>query len=199
MYCANCCLQSHKTQYKALNNTQNAIFMTREVAGHVSIVLETIAFFLVTVDLYGKERLLVLRNRIQALEIDEVNKKFEHPFKHGQSVNVFIHALVLTPIFLFVYFSIKYGTFLIANYQTQGLFILIVYMLFIVLLSALIFWKVREVIRVFRYLIKEVILFYIVKALIVITKLFPVEGMMITIGAVLFILSRIIAYKELVL
>ena len=172
--------------------------MTKVFAGHFSIILETIAFFFVTVDLYGKERLLALRNRIQALEIDEVNRKFEHPIKHSSGLSALVHLFVLVPIALYVFFSIKYGAFLLVNCNRQGILYLVIYLLFIVVLSALIIWKYREVIGALKYITREVILFHVVKFLILTTKLFPVEGVMITIGAVLYIISRFIAYCTIV-
>ena len=74
--------------------------MSKELAGHIAIILETIAFFFVTVDLYGKERLIELRNRIQALKIDEENRIFDHPIKRSYGLNVFVHSVVLTTIFI---------------------------------------------------------------------------------------------------
>ena len=162
--------------------------MTKVQIDQASIVLESVAFFFVSIDLYGRHRIIKLENRLKGLNVfifisqmvDWLTPKIKFKYK----VLIIMLGLVLWDFSLV---ANNYKWTIHDNPGSMGylvaaslaffsmlimlLFILVVCVLFIVVLTSV----ALIVIKTF-------------------TKLFPIEGLMLTLGAALFLASKIMAY-----
>lgn len=159
---------------------------------HVAILLEVISFFCVTTDLYGKKRLEELRSRL----IISVNKteKTEDP-------QILVEVVGWVSLGVFIYFMRgqfieTYDFFkerIISDFSIVNLITLIlaVCVLLIILcgigfLWMMVFGASFKLLRVFAlYLVKQVL------------RIASFEGLLLAIGTILFLLSKIISYTHI--
>lgn len=157
--------------------------MSEEQIQHTSIILETVSFFLVTIDLYGKERLTDLRNRIIKNDIEQIKKG-----KYFRKITIILASTILISAELFIKGSIRlsivregFFNFILQNWKTFAV---------ILLFSILLLTNETKV----KNFIKNKILGGIVSIPISMFKIFPIEGIMITLGTIIFLISKIMIF-----
>lgn len=177
--------------------------MKKETIEYASIILDLIAFFLVTIDLYGKRRLQVLSNKLKQIEL---NKVHEDIADSGEFIffNLIIHivlfaAIAFAPALILV---ISINRLLIPFYnlfhKQCGFNYHIVYWIVITLLYlcmqfAVMKWTEKVLPKSVSYL-RNNLLRKIVEVPLVISQLLPIEGIMLAIGTILFIVSKMLSF-----
>lgn len=165
--------------------------MTKEFLSHSSIIIESIAFFLVTIDLYGKERLDKLRNRIKGIN---PNRKIE-----GVSGIILrtISAIIYTFIFYAIlYFLLKRWMFIPDFNKSIGYNFIETYAhprigdIITIIIALITGWNFR----IFLVKIPRSIIIYLLRFFIYAITLFPFQGIMLTVGTFLFITAKVLAY-----
>jgi hypothetical protein len=184
--------------------TRNYIFIENitMTEGHklilerTSIILEIFAFCFVTVDLYGEERLKKLRDRINTYEIGDIRNKLRkrtfNLFKSKGLGYLFFFCVMSCIVFLADYIVIhnklSFWQIFTLDKAPNGL---LGWVEFVCILCAygFFYW----LIVVFSPYI--VYLFFLMLAWTIkqIIKRYPMEGIMLSVGAVLFLTSKVIA------
>ena len=167
--------------------------MNRHLLECISIALEVLAFFFVTVDLYGEKRLTEWRNRIIAAQ--KIEGKNEATF----TFNNFFSGAFLISVFVLVIFSF-YFMIGFANKMINKIIGLITplqeHPIIKYILMALLFLAAISI-SLFIVVILSVlfinVLLEIVEGLIYLVRVKPLKNRMLPIGTVLFIISKVIA------
>ena len=168
--------------------------MTKTFLLHSSIVIEFISFFLITTDLYGKNRLVALRDKLQTLKPDTIKKssfylKAKTFFKKNYFFIVGLIFICLTLVHVADFFFFHK---LIDTKQDLNIRVLNIS---VGAISGTILWSILILLLyLFIVYLPFYLLYQIVRAIISLTKLFPLDGIMLTIGTVLFLISKIISY-----
>ncbi len=158
---------------------------------HISIIMEIAAFFFVTVDLYGKERLNHLRERIKHLTDDDFKTKTNVIFKKiavGLAV-----ILALTYIYIRFYVVYRLGGAPNKSWFEYGSIISGI----AVLVFGIIIFATTKALDVLLKIFEDnllkmgLLIIYIVRKIV---SFFPIEGMMLTIGALLFVIAKLVLY-----
>ena len=156
--------------------------MNKVLSEQISIILETISFFLVTIDLYGKERLVLLRSRIVKNRLEDIQRK-----KYFNKI-----VLVSTTIIVVCANLIVKSPWL---WKLNWNFIKEHYVIFsLIVIIGLIINTYEDKVEQF---IRDKILGNLVNCFLFILSIFPIEGIMIVIGSTLFIISKIIAFMNI--
>ena len=167
--------------------------MTKEHFEQGSIILEMMAFFFVTVDLYGKHRIAKLETRLRSLNIFMAISKLvdwlSPEIKLKYKILILITGLIL------------WDTTLIANnyhwpVHDEPLSVSYVIWSSLAFFSVLIMLGFLAMVGVLILIVLTSIALLVIKTF---TKLFPIEGMMLTLGAALFIASKSLGYYCIVL
>ena len=162
--------------------------MTKVQIDQASIILESVAFFFVSIDLYGRHRIAKLENRLKGINIflfisqlvDWLTPKIKFKYK----VLIIMTGLVLWD---FTLVANNYKWTIHDNPGSMGYLVAASLAFFSVLIMLL-------------FIVVVCVLFIVIltsMALIVIktfTKLFPIEGLMLTLGAALFLASKVLAF-----
>jgi len=152
----------------------------------VSIVLETISFFLVTLDLYGKKRFLLLRKKIKDAQANKISVVV---YSKAAPVTAIISILIFIFVFIFGIGALEVIYINDLNKHKA----LIVYIS--VAIICIVLYANMNSIAKSAILFSKKMIYAIVGLILFIMKAFPVEGMMITIGSFFFIVSKVLAYK----
>ena len=156
--------------------------MTKEQLEHAAIILDVIAFFFVTIDLYGKERILHLSHRLRNLNVIESPGKIIFSLWANKIFRTIAIVGLLSWISLSIYDESKLKTeHFDAAYSYYVADVFVCLCLFLLL----------NVLFVFFVVIISYISLPIIK---LIVRFFPIEGVMLTIGAILFLTSKTMAY-----
>jgi hypothetical protein len=170
-----------------------------------SIVLEMISFFLVTIDLLGRKRIEVLQNRFEKLisvakSIDLKAIAVRYPVLSDNRDPGYLGCFLLVPIYL-VSFSVSfvvwgYILYLLASSTGVKSFLCLVFVLVITTTQYLITFFVfllRNTAYILIVILEKIIdgIFTVILSLFNRLKL---EGVMLIVGALLFLLSKILAY-----
>ncbi len=167
--------------------------MTKEHFEQGSIILEMMAFFFVTVDLYGKHRIAKLETRLRSLNIFMAISKLvdwlSPEIKLKYKILILITGLIL------------WDTTLIANnyhwtVHDEPMSVSYVIWSSLAFFSVLIMLGFLAMVFVLVLIVLTSIALLVIKTF---TKLFPIEGMMLTLGAALFIASKSLGYYCIVL
>jgi hypothetical protein len=177
--------------------------MTKEQVEHISIIMETIAFFFVTLDLYGKERLTKLRNKLSNIRSERMEEVL---FNRTRVLKVFSNSCFIIGILLIIDIQTNYFTNQIppkiSNYVLgfledhksiilgrNFLGFITGYILTIVpgiILTMLIYY--------FMTVFPLIGVYYLSIFASKISRLFPIQGIMLAIGVTLFVLAKLMQY-----
>jgi hypothetical protein len=159
--------------------------MSASLINRISIALETISFFLVTLDLYGKDRLLTLSKKIINTNIEVV----KHSNLVAKIVSIISLIIVVSGelIIRLPLQSKSVRKLFISWYQEHN--ILVVIVLIIGIFITIFKDKVEDFIR-------DKVFGNLISLGISLLSFFPIEGVMITIGTALFIISKILAFTN---
>jgi len=155
---------------------------------HTSIVLDSIAFFLVTLDLYGERRLLILQRKFKRIKSPEILDVIFKILDPKWLPNIFLYFSGIIVAITFYYLTNKY----IQNYAWFHNHTIIKH--FVLVLLSVIVWTVFQ--------LTAFLLFYIIvgaittlfRSILFIVKTKPVKVWMLPIGTALFIISRVISW-----
>lgn len=157
--------------------------MTAHQLEHASIMLEVIAFFFVTIDLYGKERLHRLSGKVSKLDLDNVsNGSFYYI--------IMIPVMTLETCFVFYYL---YKTWLNMPLWVNSVTIIVLSTIIYIILIILALWKNKTMTR-YNLKLLDALFRLFIKVILKLARIFPIEGIMLTIGAILFIIAKSLAY-----
>ncbi len=155
--------------------------MEKERLEHLSIVLEVIAFFFVTIDLYGKERLQKLRNKIAGYTTKELFNKFIQANVLAQIVNVFGRMFTghsaLIPIESSISSWVSSNLPNLFGWRRTFVEFTLTILAFAIFIGILL-----------------LIIYLLIKLLVFISERYSYEGVMVIIGAVLFLIAKSLAY-----
>ena len=162
--------------------------MTKEHITQASIILESMAFFFVSVDLYGKHRITKLENRLKGLNvflaISHLLDRLKPDIKLKYKVMIVTAGLVLWD------YSLVANDFHWTIHDRPGSLGYLVGAS-LAFFSVLIMIAFLAVVGLMFIIVLTSVALIIIKSF---TKLFPIEGMMLTLGAALFIASKFLAY-----
>lgn len=170
-------------------------FMTKERIEHISIIMEMIAFFFVTIDLYGKERLTRLKVLLGSLKPRDFKRYLED--KLNPNTSSFVLALTLyylmSPFFFLVGIVFLWAFQYLGNQLITYLFstvnISIVKLVMFVYVVACSYFIVKFFFDSWIKLVSRIL-----QAILFVTKPFSIQGMMLFIGAALFIAAKIMQF-----
>lgn len=157
----------------------------------ISIWFEIISFFFVTIDLYGEKRLKNLDNKIT-----EISQKFdrENHYTGGCLFDILYATLCLyllyLPLGLIVFFTNKIENFFIqifvyfACIGLLGLLGLVAFKWYFIATAEFVIFILTVLFR---------IVGFIVKMLLMLFEKFKLKGILLVLGAVLFLISKAIA------
>ena len=163
--------------------------MTRESLEHMSIILEGIAFFLVTTDLYGEDRLLKLHEKIKSARPMDAGKKLLELVFTRKTVIMSVNGTL--NILFFIAFLVYTNKF-ISSYPYWSYHYLIKWIVIIVGGVAMTYIVLFAIYLLFFFSYGAA--FYILSLLIKILQIKPLKYIMLPLGTILFIISKIIAY-----
>lgn len=162
--------------------------MEKEQWEHLSIGLETMAFFFVTIDLYGKERLSLLRSKVVSFNSVPIKDRAKNlVWKMFKRWYLFLFVIILINILISQIILRYYSAKFISLYKTGTSLQTINLDLNIIVFTSTIFLY-----ALFNFMF--LVPFYLVVFIQKMSKLFRFEGMMLAIGTILFIISKVIAY-----
>ena len=155
-----------------------------------AIWLEVISFFLVTLDLWGEERLLAVQSRINLIQHDAVARKLNGYTDTIDNAIEFFKRYIVPAIQIVLIGGIALGVILNVSDKTflrSFAFPFSYVLTAIIILVAIAFFS--RIILVCTKMIVLVGLFVL--------KLAPVQGVMLTVGSMLFMASKAISLANL--
>ncbi len=167
--------------------------MKRELLEELSIILEGIAFFLVTTDLYGEERLSALQKRLQAagpMNAGQaiINLVFYSKKERILNLNVYLNILffivVLVYFFRYPFSSVFWNRYYLLKAVTVLVCGTLASYAVLYLLYMIIFFAYGMA-------------FYLLSLLIKMLQLRPLKRIMLPLGTILFIASKVIAFRNI--
>ena len=167
--------------------------MSHEQLEHISIIIEIVAFFFVTIDLYGKERLNNLRGRINSINVTGVIAKS----KYTLSRIVWVFLITAFLVLLSYYVTANYVSHFTHMPTSHEIEILMrkrrMIFIFSWALMAAFFSTVNDLNKYLLSFTLAIMTFmlYVVKK---VAYLFPIEGTMLTIGTILFVTAKLMLY-----
>jgi hypothetical protein len=156
------------------------MLLNKEFLEHASIIVETIAFFLVTIDLYGRQRLELLRKKILDSRPSAVSGVFLDGIKSKFLTLKLMAALtpVIAIIFVvrsFLGYTTWHDTLIyVCGWIAMGILMILTVITLMLVLNVV------------------AIIFY--HFLVFLSRVFPIDGIMLTIGSILFIVSKVVDY-----
>ena len=162
--------------------------MTKENVEQVSIILELMAFFFVSIDLYGRHRLAKLENRLKGINvflfISHLVDWFTPKIKLKYKIMILITGLLCWD------YSLVANNYKWTIHDDPGSMTYLIGAS-LAFLSIVIMLGFVGVVCFLGLIVLTSIALIVIKTF---TKLFPIEGMMLTLGAALFIASKSMAY-----
>ena len=173
------------------------IMTQKELLEYWSITLEIFAFFLVTIDLYGRERIDKFKTSVLEITRTNLETKFKNInilFKRYWIFYI-IGIIICLPLILFLGLLCLAGvnTLLMDILEDGSPWHIVIYIILLVISVILSVFIYKYSTKIFSFIIFY-FFFGIVKILQGLSKVFPIEGMMVVSGTILFLVSKTLAY-----
>ncbi len=188
---------------------------------HLSIMLEIIAFFFVTIDLYGRERLEKLRDKVIKIKIGRIHELV----KKSVTFKVISYLIAISIILCMVWYVqtiygmymcvLKINNTIVVNLCNVSIVLVLIYLIIGIATCIMAYIRtgdtllieklflnsiIRKLITLLLYIVDNVIylnerlIYRILVFVLWLSKSASFDGLMLSIGATLFLIAKILGY-----